>query len=231
MLLRIFIVHGVIANLLISTSMLAAEPISVPAVQLDLRFQLIGKLHQPLGKLLNVEGFIVHGAMKGYESSTQLRVTRINDQATQEDIQISLANETFVIRGDEKPDAEIGKHYRFSGYETGGYVGHPDLWKGGPTFIGTTRHYFRLMFRYSEITEISQKPFVPSDFAGRRALFQGVAADSNGQAVMEGKGWTIVVNEKSPWPKGTIGKQVETLGMHSRQKGDDSGQSSVDRVV
>jgi hypothetical protein len=120
---------AVFTGVLFSSSISAAEPIAVPADQLNQRYQLVGKLHRPLGEVLSVEGFIVPGEFKGYESNTQLRVTRIGDQPIQEDIQISLANLTPAIRGQRKPDAKLGTHYRFRGYETGGFVGHPPkLW-------------------------------------------------------------------------------------------------------
>jgi hypothetical protein len=40
-------------------------------------------------------------------------------------------------------------------------------------------------------------------------------------AVMRGQGWTIIVNDETPWPKGVAGKKVETLGMYNRFPGND----------
>ena len=69
---------------------LRVEPQNVPVDQLGKAYQLVGKLHMPLGAVIRVEGVVVKGPFKGYEGGPNLRAQRIEGQATQEDIQIPI---------------------------------------------------------------------------------------------------------------------------------------------
>lgn len=71
---------------ILTTACPAGEPQNIPVAQLGEQFQLIGKLHVPLGKVIEIEGVVVEGPFKGYEGGFSLRVQRIHGRVTQEDI-------------------------------------------------------------------------------------------------------------------------------------------------
>jgi hypothetical protein len=60
-------------------------------------------------------------------------------------------------------------------------------------------------------------------------LLEGIARDEDGKAIMEGDGWIVIVDSKAPWPKGTLGKHVETLGMYNPGKPDFDNPRAVKR--
>ncbi|HEX5105067.1 MAG TPA: hypothetical protein VFV87_14710 [Pirellulaceae bacterium] len=197
---------------------ISEDQFPVPVAALSDRFALIGKLHVPLGKLVTVQGVVVEGPFKGYEGGPNLRVQRIGAKYTQEDIQIPLSDMTQVVP-EKRVEIKIGETYEFEGYETGGYVGIPsEVWKGGPAWVQTTNHYFRLDFNYVRGKQIDPIRFQPYDFQGRRALFEGVARNREGVAIMDGEKWTVIVDATMPWPERLVGKHVETLGLHNPTK-------------
>src|SRR5262245_60488391 len=75
---------------LAGSPMLRAEdkPVDVPLG--SAKYRLIGKLHEPLGTVLTLQGVAVEGPFKGTEGGPTLRVQRINGRATQEDLRIKL---------------------------------------------------------------------------------------------------------------------------------------------
>jgi hypothetical protein len=195
-------------------SVASGQVINVPVLDLGKGHQLVGKLHVPLGKVVRVQGFVDRGPDKGFEGGLQLRVQRINDRATQEDIRLLLEDETGAVPpdGSSKVLPEMGKTYELQGYESGGYVGHP---RGLEPYLQTVPHYFRLEFHYLRGKLIEPIGFSPSEFEGRRALLQGVARDVAGAAVMDGGRWQVIVRPGATWSKDWLGKPVETLGMYN----------------
>jgi hypothetical protein len=164
-----------------SSFAIAQERISVPVAELGKRFDLVGKLHVPLGKIVTVQGFVVEGPFKGYEGGPTLRVQRIGGTYTQEDIQIRLSDMTQVVP-EKKVNIKIGESYELEGYESGGFVGHPtEIWKDGIPWVQTTHHYFSLDFNIIRGKPIAPVRFTPYDFQGRKALFTGMAADVMGR--------------------------------------------------
>jgi hypothetical protein len=208
--------------------------IGVPVTDLGKGHKLIGNLHEPLGTVVKVQGIVVDGPFKGFEGGPNIRVQRINGKATQEDIQLPLKNETFAVKPDElsKIEPRIGKTYELQGYESGGFVGHPSaIWKDKRGWIQTTNHHFSLRFYYVRGKMIPAVKDSPREFEGRRALFQGVASNDQEMAIMEGDGWSIIVNPKSTWPKQMIGKRVETLGTYDRLMRDTDNAPDMERYV
>ena len=147
-----------------------AEPQNVPVDQLGKAYQLVGKLHMPLGAVIRVEGVVVKGPFKGYEGGPNLRAQRIEGQATQEDIQIPIyphftrwGNEGYA-GGRTLPKPEMGKTYEIDGYETGGYIGIPA--KAGPV-MQASDYYFRTQLVVCNARRIEPLCFTPADFLGR----------------------------------------------------------------
>ncbi|WP_254510467.1 hypothetical protein [Anatilimnocola floriformis] len=202
--------------------------VAVPVVELGKGYELIGRLHEPLGKVVRVKGFVVEGSSKGFDSNDNFRVQRINGKATQEYIQLQMDDETHAVPTQEKDKIrpQRGKSYELEGYETGGFVGHPDL--GAGPFFQTVPHYFRLEFCFVRVKEIPAVTFTPADFIGRRAILQGIARDKDGQAIMDGEQWQVIVNPKAPWPKEILEKKVETLGMYNPGKPDYDNPKAVE---
>ena len=208
----------------------AEKPQDIPIAQLGTQYRLAGKLHASLGKVITVEGVLVEGRFKGYEGGPNLRVQRIQGSATQEDIQISIA--PYVAEWGEEVEGSTeygslgegiklskiveGETYEMQGYSTGWYVGVPnDVMKHTGVPIQTTGHYFHETFVVYRAKIIEPLSFGPSDFTGQSALLTGLAVSENGRAVMQGDGWSVVVEEASPWPKDIEGKKIETWGMYN----------------
>src|SRR5262245_22141013 len=83
------------------------KPIDVPLSQIGSKYRLIGKLHEPLGTVVTLQGVIVEGPSKGYEGGPNICVRRINGLATQEDIQIKLSK-GWTEFGVDLPKLESG---------------------------------------------------------------------------------------------------------------------------
>ena len=96
----------------------------IPIDQLDKTAHLLGRLHQPLGKVITVQGVISEGEFKGYGGGLNLRAQRIEGVATQEDIQIRIEpffgefgkEKGFLTMGQDKlPEIRVGKDLRIRG--------------------------------------------------------------------------------------------------------------------
>ncbi|MEZ6189743.1 MAG: hypothetical protein R3C45_00450 [Phycisphaerales bacterium] len=208
----------------------AEKPQDIPIAQLGTQYRLTGKLHAPLGEVITVEGVLVEGPFKGNEGGPNLRVQRIQGSAMQEDIQISVTP-FFAEWGEEIEGStaygslgegiklskiEEGKAYQMTGYTTGWYVGVPnDVMKHTGVAIQTAGHYFHETFVVYRAKVIEPLSFGPNDFTGRIALLAGLAVSENGRSVMQGDGWSVLVDEASPWPNDIEGKTVETQGMYN----------------
>lgn len=225
-LLKLLLVHV----LCVGTFLRAAEPQNVPIEQLGKTFQLVGQLQEPLGDVIRVEGVVVEGPIKGNEGGPNLRVQRIQGRAIQRDIQIPLSPYFYEwgqksVEVSEKgfkegkaplPKLKVGKTYEFEGYETGEYVGIPDnAFSGAGIMLQTTGHYFRTRLAVYKGKPIEPLRFSPADFAGRHALLQGIARTRDRQSLMQGDGWSVVVDRKVAWATHVEGKQIETYGVYN----------------
>src|SRR5262249_26009021 len=140
--------------LLLASALFADEPQSLSVTQLGKDFQLVGKLHVPLGSVISIEGIAVEGPFKGLEGGPNLRVQSINGSYTQEDIQIVIKpfiydwGKKVTVDGDALPKLEMGRTYEMEGYETGGYSGVPsEAFRRGAIPVQTAvGPYFRTHF-------------------------------------------------------------------------------------
>jgi hypothetical protein len=203
------------------SSLPAEEPQNIPVDQLGKKYQLVGLLHEPLGKVITVVGVVVEGPYKGYEGGPNLRPQRIQGRATQEDIQIRL--QPFFVDWGKKayngytlPELELGKTYELEGYEIGNYIGHPaEALRRTNLAIQTANLYFQKTFVVIKAKKINTVKFSPRDFEGRKALLQGKAISKNNQSLMQGDEWVVVVDQAKSWPKDVVGKLIETYGMYN----------------
>ena len=200
----------------------AQVPQNIPVERLGESYRLVGKLQAPLGDVIQVEGVVVEGPFKGYGGGPNVRPQRIQGHATQRDIQVPLSpyfydwGKEAPVGGTALPKLEMGKTYELEGYETGGYVGIP-----GPAFrkagitLQTAEHYFQTQFVVYKAKLIKPLQFSPADFEGRHALMQGTARTQDHNSVMQGKGWSVIVNRNAAWPDYAEGKVIETSGMYN----------------
>lgn len=207
--------------LALSSLSFAADPQSIPLDQLGEKFQLIGKLHVPLGQVVTLEGVVVEGPFIGYEGGFNLRVQKIQGTETQEDIQIVI-RPFFRDWGEEVagetslPLLKIGATYEVEGYSTGGYIGVPsEVFERGAVTFQTPDHYFLERFAVTKAKQTQPVSFSPSMFAGKRALIRGKAVTQGGKALMTGEDWTVIVQKSQPWPEHVEGKTIETYGMYN----------------
>jgi hypothetical protein len=190
----------------------------IPISELGKKYQLVGKLHLPLGQTTTIQGFIVEGPSKGTEDGPNIRVKRIDGRSTQEDIQIVVRpffgkfGQT-LYNGTEIPQLEIGAFYELEGYETGGYIGSPkDAYNRTKLAIQSGPLYFRQWFDIYKTKKIELIKDTPSDFVGREALLEGTAKSEKNHAYIEAPGWKLLVNDKASWPAAVEGKTIEGFG-------------------
>jgi hypothetical protein len=187
------------------------KPIEV-AIGSD-KYRLIGKLHEPLGTVLTLQGVIVEGPSKGSEGGPNIRVQRINGRATQEDIQIKL-NKGWTNFNVELPKLESGMSIELKGYETGKFVGTPE--EALKALSLKPQVYNSLVFIhefiYHHAKRIDKICFSPADFVDREVLIDGRAVSRDRKAFIAWDGWVLLVDENAPWPKGSEGKTAEGLG-------------------
>lgn len=212
--------------------MAASHPQPTVVQQIDVReigrsTQLVGKLHEPLGKVIELEGVVVEGPFKGYEGGPNLRVQRIAGRITQEDTQIAI-KPFFFTWGESVgwgsaagtiplPKLEIGATYRLVGYETGGFVGTPgEAFERGAPIVQTTSFYFREYFEVIKGEEIEPIGFEPRQFTDAPGLVQGTAVTKSARGYMVGTEWSVLVNKDSAWPARTEGKLIETNGRYEQ---------------
>lgn len=185
--------------------------VDVPIQQLGKQFRLLGKLNLPLGEVARVQGLVVQLADKdGDGGSLQVRVFRINGEATQQFIQLKLSD----YYGRDEIPVQPGITCELEGFETGGFVGIPDeAAKRGGVVASTSGHQFVHEFKVIQTTEIKLQPFTPADFLGREMLVQGQAVSEGGSAYIFGNKWKLLVDNGTPWPRNTEGKTIEARGV------------------
>jgi hypothetical protein len=202
---------------------LAEEPKKVSIQEFGGKVEVIGRVGAPLGKLVTIEGILVEGPFKGYEGGPTLRVQRVAGKYTQEDIRILVSPYALSKWGENiypeskisLPKLEMGKTYRMEGYETGGYVGIPnEAYRRANLMLQTTGHYFRSHFVVIEGKTIEPIVASPGMFEESQALIEGTARTENGNRVVSGGDWTVIVARGEAWPADVEGKAVETLGFY-----------------
>jgi len=190
------------------------KPIDVPLSQIGSKYRLIGKLHEPLGTVVTLQGVIVEGPSKGYEGGPNICVRRINGLATQEDIQIKLSK-GWTEFGVDLPKLESGTTLELKGYETGEFVGTPRealeelrVWPQVPQGLG-----FIHQFVYHKAKRTNPVPWSPVDFVDREALLEGRAVNLDKSAYITSSDWKLLIDPDAPWPKELRDKTVEGHGI------------------
>lgn len=214
----------VTALVLFGSSSLRADPQAIPVSSLGTQYQLIGKLHVPLGDPVIITA-VARPDDQTKTGREYLQIQVINGVATQEDIRI-CAEPFFGKWGEKGPDTESlnlpefipGKTYQMKGYETGAYGGTPKtVWEDVKVRVDSPfAHQFRTYFIVTKAKIVDPVRFRPFDFAGRWAELEGVARSKNGEAVMEQDDWEVIVDPKAPWPKEIEGKSIETAGVYAQ---------------
>jgi len=204
--------------LLMSSLMLFGEQsVKVPMEKLGTEYELIGKLHAPLGKLITVVGVVVEGPFKGYEGGPNLRVQQIQGKYYQKDIQICLSP-YFTDWGESAalPKLKNGETYEMEGYETGGFVGVPhEAYSKAGLMIQTSGHYFRHEFVAIKAKLTKPISYAPWMFSGEKALLSGVAKSLAGDAALVGDGWSVIVKRGEKWNDHVEGKKIESYGLYN----------------
>jgi len=188
------------------------KPRDVPLSKVGTEYRLIGKLHEPLGTVMTVQGVIVHGDMKIDAGKHLILVQRIDGRATQEDLTIEV-QKGWTEFGADPPKPEYGVSVELNGYEAGGFIGVPDdALRGLNLRPAVPGHHFRHRFVFHAGRLIDPVRWTPADFVGREALIEGTAVSRDRRAYIVGAGWRLLVDADAGWPKGTDGKAVEGFG-------------------
>ncbi len=198
------------------------EPQNVPIEKLGTEFELVGKLHAPLGTVLSVVGVAVEGPFKGYEGGPNLRVQQIQGKYYQKDIQISLEpyfnnwGEEATTGGHALPKLKVGETYKLEGYETGGFVGIPsEAYEQAGLMIQTTGHYFRHHFVVIKAEPTEPISYAPWMFSGEKALLSGIAKSVAGDSALVGENWEVVLKRGEKWTDEIEGKKIESYGIYN----------------
>lgn len=200
-----------------SLTLFGDQAVKVPMEKLGTEYELIGKLHAPLGKLMTVVGVVVEGPFKGYEGGPNLRVQQIQGKYYQKDIQICLSP-YFHDWGKSAalPQLKNGETYEMEGYETGEFVGVPhEAYTKAGLMIQTTGHYFRHEFVAINAKLTKPISFAPWMFSGEKALLSGVAKSLAGDSLLVGDGWSVIVKRGEKWSDHVEGKKIESYGLYN----------------
>jgi hypothetical protein len=199
----------------------APPPIAVPTSELGRGYQLVGMLHQPLGRVLTVQGVVAGGRSKGDSGDPHLRVQRIDGVATQEDLLLPIRPfwadpEDPDWNGSRSPPLaklDTGACYAVKGWGTGEFIGLAvDGASGDVPEVQSAGFSFHESFVVYKAARINPPPHGPADFEGRRALLGGIARSQDGRAFIQGDGWRLLADPASAWPAWIEGKPVEGLG-------------------
>jgi hypothetical protein len=178
--------------------------IDVPYDAVGKRFRLLGRLHEPFGKMVTIQGEVLPDSDK--TPGPEFLVRRINGVATQEKIVVKLAY---------KPKVKAAESYELTGYELGGYSGVP----GDAVYMGVIPPQslgFAYLTEFVIVSKDEIRPivFTPDDFLGREALFSGIAHNDGQIGQMRGDGWSIRIGLWNPFPADVVGKTIETFGRY-----------------
>lgn len=202
-----------------TTACFPPTPIDVPVSKPSSEFRLIGRLGEPLGSLVTVQGIIVEGPFKGFRGGPNLLIQRINGRATQTDIRLPLRVDWGHFgrenaNGTSLPKPITGATFEFEGYESGYYCGIPHgvMEKTGNS-VQTPDHHFMVVFVAYMGKRITAIRFSLADFVGREVLIEGKAVNNNGKSLISSGQWKLLADDKAPWPKHVEGKLVECLGV------------------
>lgn len=204
----------------------------MPVEKLGGDFKLIGKLHSPLGTMIKVVGVVVEGDFKGYEGGLNLRVQRIQGQYYQDDIQIVLESSWLewddLGEDEDLPELKVGETYEMEGYQSGGFVGMPsealERMQGIPQVAG---HYFRQEFVVIKAKLAKSISYTPWMFSDRKALMNGIAKSIDGDSVLVGDGWSVVVKRGEKWSDDFEGKKIESYGLYKPDATEKQNPNSV----
>jgi hypothetical protein len=206
---------------LISFLCFGKEPIQVPVEKVSRDSESIGKLHSPLGTMIKVVGVVVEGEFKGYEGGLNLRVQKIQERYYQDDIQILLKPkrlERDTKSDDDKgilSELKIGETYEMEGYESGEFVGMSEKARKRMKVIPqTTGRYFRHEFVVIKVKLIDAISYSPGMFSEQKALMSGLAKSIDGNSVLVGDGWSVVVKRGEKWAYDIEGKKIESYGLY-----------------
>jgi hypothetical protein len=193
----------------------AAPPESWAAVEigdLGIKYDLLGRTHQPMGKVIVLQGVIVEGPFKGYEGGPNLQVQRISGVATQEAIRIPLVPMFGDFQRNDPVKIVRGKTVELQGYEAGEFVGVPSH---VPVIFQTCGFYFKSEFRVIAGKPIPAIVFQPADYVDRKALVEGRASNFKGKPAIEANEWRVRI-DGALWPDNLIGKEAEAIGVIRR---------------
>lgn len=219
-----------LSSLILLTASREDRPEGIPAAQLGSTFELIGKLGEPLGKVVSVAGVLIEGmGPKGdHAGGPRLVVQRIQGKHTQEwivldlrPIELTYWNDSAGLDLLEEGELAYGKTYELVGYESGRYVGLPD-WPAG-TDIALEQglgFHFSLRFEACQAKFIDPIAFSPEMFTEQPAILEGRARTKGGHSVMEGVGWSVVVKHGEAWAKHVEGRVIETRGTYKAVSGE-----------
>ena len=195
------------------------KKVDIPIYQSSSKYRLVGKLGEPLGTLMTLQGIIIEGPHKGYEGGANIQVLKINGRATQENIRIKLYESYW---GDFNQQKDIDnlkylKTYEIRGFETGTYVGMPDDVTEGDTKMRkkgqTAGFYLRAEFEIYTAIEINKFLFTPEDFINRTMLLEGKAINKGKSASIIASNWEVIIDPLKPWPEYFVNKKVEAKGV------------------
>ncbi len=209
------------------------KPVDVP-ISSDGKslYRLIGKLGEPLGTVLTVQGMVVGTGHRSTDNVLFFLVQRINDRATQEQIQIPLSKQSALLSGrDGFPELIEGNSYEFQAFESGAYVGLPDEARG-TAWRSASGFHFRNELQAFKGKLISPVVFAPADFVNRSATLRGRAVSLDNKAYMQStdeagllgqsrpEKWRLQLDANGPWPAAIAGKIVEATGIVRKADGD-----------
>jgi hypothetical protein len=106
--------------------------------------KITGSLGKPLGEIVTIEGKVVDNnpRLRENEGKILLNVIHVNNEKLKNPITLEFKKLAWV----NIPDPQIGKNFKFIGYETGEMQGIPDKAFNYISRVATSGFSFKLSF-------------------------------------------------------------------------------------
>jgi hypothetical protein len=207
-------IKGILIVLLGTVKIGFCQPAKTPVAIINPEnYSLVGELGYPLGTTISIEGIVIDGPHKGYADGPNILILSINDSSIQNIVEIPITPYFSTFGSEPLPEIETGRTYRFRVYETGEFVGVPDVvYKEANIMIQTSGFHFQNKVVVISGEAIEEKRTSPKNFIGRTALIMGVATNINDTAYLEGLGWKLKLVNIPLWDTDDLGKNAQFLG-------------------
>lgn len=193
-------------------------------------FRLIGRTGKPFGEMSSIIAWV---STKRYKGEGKLAVLlEVDGRPINELVELPIsdlwpelelveAKEGGRVRGEYRDSFSEGETYRFTGFETGGFVGRSEAADCEPDRLVGEAARFRFRCEYKVCrSELIDDQTDPSSRVGQSTFIEGRAENRGERAFIVGKGWSVGLGNAQAWKDWELRKRVNAVGVVQRGSGD-----------